>query len=157
MDKSETKKGLDTFDNVVVLMLENRSFDNLLGYLYDPKYNKDGKGVLPKGKSFEGLQGKEHSNPVPPHSPGAEEHPNIAAHPVPDGDYHQPYPDPGEVYQHVNTQLFNHIDDANKDVEACNMSAPYNLPQPSPPAAPNMTGFIKDYINTLHAIKCKCS
>jgi phospholipase C len=25
---------LDTFDHVVVLMLENRSFDNLLGYLY---------------------------------------------------------------------------------------------------------------------------
>ena len=84
MDKAETKKGLDTFDNVVVLMLENRSFDNLLGYLYDPKYNKDGKGVLPKGKSFEGLQGKEHSNPVPPHAPGAEEHLEIAAHPVPD-------------------------------------------------------------------------
>ncbi len=25
---------LDTFDHVVVLMLENRSFDNLLGHLY---------------------------------------------------------------------------------------------------------------------------
>ena len=27
---------LDNFDHVVVLMLENRSFDNLLGYLYSP-------------------------------------------------------------------------------------------------------------------------
>jgi phospholipase C len=48
---------LDTFKNVVVLMLENRSFDNLLGYLYE-----DG---VPEGKIFEGLQGKSISNPVP--------------------------------------------------------------------------------------------
>ena len=38
---------LDTFDHVVVLMLENRSFDNLLGHLYD--------GDLPPGASFAGL------------------------------------------------------------------------------------------------------
>ena len=28
-------KGTDAFDHVVVLMLENRSFDKLLGYLYE--------------------------------------------------------------------------------------------------------------------------
>lgn len=32
-----TSSGLDTFNHAVVLMLENRSFDNLLGYLYDDK------------------------------------------------------------------------------------------------------------------------
>ena len=37
---------LDTFDHVVVLMLENRSFDNVLGYLY-----QDG---VPPGKNFAG-------------------------------------------------------------------------------------------------------
>ncbi|WP_339915814.1 alkaline phosphatase family protein [Yeosuana marina] len=37
------------FDHVVVLMLENRSFDNLLGYLYEDH--------VPEGKTFEGLQG----------------------------------------------------------------------------------------------------
>jgi len=54
---------LDTFDHVVVLMLENRSFDNILGYLY-----QDG---VPPGKNFEGVSGKnltnpdENGNPVP--------------------------------------------------------------------------------------------
>ncbi|MBK8815325.1 MAG: hypothetical protein IPN42_07380 [Methylococcaceae bacterium] len=48
---------LDKFDHVVVLMLENRSFDNLLGYLY-----QDG---LPASKSFAGLQDKLYTNPVP--------------------------------------------------------------------------------------------
>ncbi|NKB65366.1 MAG: hypothetical protein GKR95_25785 [Gammaproteobacteria bacterium] len=41
------RKGLGTFDHVVVLMLENRSFDNLLGYLYE-----DG---VPDGASYAGL------------------------------------------------------------------------------------------------------
>lgn len=46
---------LKTFDHVVVLMLENRSFDNILGYLY-----RDG---VPAGKTFEGVVGRELSNP----------------------------------------------------------------------------------------------
>ncbi len=56
---------------------------------------------------------------------------------------------------HVNTQLFNHIDPVNKNVEACKMKSPFNLPHPSPPTIPNMEGFISDYVNTLKAIKCK--
>ena len=45
MNNELTKtNGLATFDHVVVLMLENRSFDNLLGYLYE-----DG---VPAGKTF---------------------------------------------------------------------------------------------------------
>jgi phospholipase C len=47
--------GLDTFDHVVVLMLENRSFDNVLGYLY-----QDG---VPSGKNFEGVAGNGLTNP----------------------------------------------------------------------------------------------
>ena len=52
----------DKFDHVVAVMFENRSFDNLLGYLYEP-------GEKP---SFEGVAGKELSNPIPPYAPGAE-------------------------------------------------------------------------------------
>ena len=29
---------LSVFEHIVVLMLENRSFDNVLGWLYDPAY-----------------------------------------------------------------------------------------------------------------------
>ncbi|WP_428979165.1 alkaline phosphatase family protein [Flavobacterium cupriresistens] len=34
MENENQFDGLDTFDHIVVLMLENRSFDNLLGFLY---------------------------------------------------------------------------------------------------------------------------
>ena len=45
--QNETNRtALDTFDHVVVLMLENRSFDNLPGYLYE-----DG---VPVGKKYAG-------------------------------------------------------------------------------------------------------
>ena len=56
-------KGLDAFDHVVVLMLENRSFDNLLGHLY-------AAGEAPRGQTFEGVAGKELSNPIPPRASG---------------------------------------------------------------------------------------
>ena len=39
------KAGLDHFDHVVVLMLENRSFDNLLGYLYQQEGVPEINGV----------------------------------------------------------------------------------------------------------------
>ncbi|WP_338358671.1 alkaline phosphatase family protein [Yeosuana marina] len=131
------------FDHVVVLMLENRSFDNLLGYLYEDH--------VPEGKTFEGLQGKTIQMPVPPDANGYEQHPFIE--PSQAADYHQPYPDPGEVYQHVNTQLFNEISPGNKKTEACKMVSPYNIPNPLPPKDDLMKGFVKDYINTLEALK----
>jgi phospholipase C len=46
----------NALDHVVVLMFENRSFDHLLGRLYEP-------GEV---ASFEGVIGKDLSNPIPP-------------------------------------------------------------------------------------------
>ena len=48
--------GLSAIEHIVVLMLENRSFDHMLGYLYYPG------NVAPSGQPFEGLAGTE-SNP----------------------------------------------------------------------------------------------
>ena len=45
----------NALDHVVVVMFENRSFDNLLGRLYGP-------GEV---ESFEGVIGKDLSNPIP--------------------------------------------------------------------------------------------
>lgn len=126
-------------------MLENRSFDNLLGNLYQTK-------DIPTGKSFEGLQNGPIAVPVPEravdYSPGKTISTQQAS------DYHQPYPDPGEEYQHVNTQIFNHVDKDNIGVSQENMKAPYNIPQPEP-KTPNMQGFVNDYINTLQALNPK--
>ena len=100
---------LDTFDHVVVLMLENRSFDNLLGYMYPNGVPAD----APLGKTFEGVVGKDLSNPHPYQPGDPRVVPPIPVSPVSVGanglkaNYFQPYPDPGETYDHVNTQFFN--------------------------------------------------
>ena len=69
-----------TFDHVVVLMLENRSFDNVLGYLY-----QDG---VPAGKNFEGVAGKGPTNP--------DANGNLVGVSAGTGFRSTLYPDPGE-------------------------------------------------------------
>ena len=56
-----------------------------------------------------------------------------------------PNPDPGEEFQHTNTQLFNELDEANRFKDATEMVAPYNAPPAG--TAPTMDGFVTDYIN----------
>src|SRR5262245_19596884 len=46
------------FDHLVVLMCENRSFDNFLGHLYPP-------GTIPDGESFNGVANGAYSNTSP--------------------------------------------------------------------------------------------
>jgi len=124
------------FDHVVVLMFENRSFDNLLGYLYQP-------GEVP---SFEGVRGREISNPVPP-SVAREGLRTVPVHPATSMD--TPDPDPGEEYPHINTQLYNTVSPAgNAGVEAERMTAPFNRP-PGPSPTPTMDGFVTDYVNAF--------
>ena len=108
---SNQQSPLDSFEHVVVLMLENRSFDNMLGYLYQT-------GV-PPGKQFAGVVGNNLANP------------DENGNPVPvsvQTNFHQPYPDPGEEFDHITAQLFS--------------GAP-------PVGVPQMQGFVKDYFNTL--------
>jgi phospholipase C len=85
---------LGAIKHIVQLMLENRSFDQMLGFLYDG--NKS-----PTGQPFEGLTGNE-SNPD---DTGREfkvyKIDSSSPHP-----YQMPGADPGEGYQHTNYQLF---------------------------------------------------
>ncbi len=90
------KNQLGNIEHVVVLMLENRSFDNILGYLYDPgnppPFNKKPPA------NFEGVSGKNLSNPGP----------NNTTVNVGKGDVlTDPNPDPGEPYEDVYSQLYN--------------------------------------------------
>jgi phospholipase C len=89
---------LGAVQHIVQLMLENRSFDHMLGFLY-----ADSGNVSPAGQPFEGLTGQE-SNPgtdgtpvtvfrIDPSSPGA---------------YYMPGANPGEGYANTNAQLFGH-------------------------------------------------
>ena len=128
----------EALDHVVVVMFENRSFDNLLGRLYQP-------GEVP---SFEGVLGAELSNPIPAWAEhGADR--MVVPYQVAQ-DMNTPDPDPGEEYQHVNTQLFGIIDpDANRGTLAEKMAAPYNAPRPG--QRPTMDGFVADYISAFTA------
>jgi phospholipase C len=95
-------------------MFENRSFDNIFGYLY--------QNGVPSGKHFEGVTSVAPINP------------DIEGQPVPvteGGDLHQPYPDPGEEFDHVSFQLFG--------------SEPTT-------GTPHMKGFVQDYYKTLRLI-----
>src|ERR1700741_1947374 len=125
-------------DHVVVVMFENRSFDNLLGHLYEP-------GEV---ASFEGVIGKELSNPIPNWAENGD-----GRKAVPYGraqNMDTPNPDPGEEYQHVNTQLFGAIDpSANRGTLAEQMVAPYNAPANG--RTPTMDGFVADYISAFWA------
>jgi phospholipase C len=111
---------LASINHIVVLMLENRSFDHMLGFLYAGSGN-----VSPSGDLFEGLTGKE-SNPDN----------NGAAVPVAKIDganqyaYFTPGADPGEGYSATNSQLFD------------------NIKAPVPPLATNQ-GFVTDFSYTL--------
>ncbi len=111
---------LKKIEHIVVLMLENRSFDNLLGWLYDPE-NDAPYNVVPQ--KFEGLSGKKLSNPAPD------------GRVIPAGktfDPRGPQPNPGEPYQAVYSQLYNvPLVGANQ--------VPTDLP------VANMQGFIRNY------------
>ncbi|MBO0775069.1 MAG: hypothetical protein J2P34_02045 [Actinobacteria bacterium] len=120
-------------------MFENRSFDNLLGRLYEP-------GEV---ASFEGVTGKNLSNPIPEWA--ADQGPGGA---VPYGvatDMNTPSPDPGEEHQHVNTQLYGTFDPlTNRGLLARKMAPPYNAP-PDLLLQPTMDGFVADYISAFTA------
>jgi phospholipase C len=129
----------NAMDHVVLVLFENRSLDNMLGHLYGPE----------DCKTFEGVIGKNLSNPVP----------EWAEHQPPDGsgrvvygqteDLDAPNPDSGEEYFHTNTQMFNTLDEHNKGKMGKAVAAPWNVPAPG--AKPTMDGFVTDYISSFMA------
>jgi phospholipase C len=77
-------------EHVVVLMLENRSFDNMLGFLY------------PSGPGFNGLKPATYYNTIPATGPIYAQEPAPSSHL---GCLKNPDPDPGEGFDHVNVEL----------------------------------------------------
>jgi phospholipase C len=119
-----TTNQLGSVEHFVVLVLENRSFDHMLGFLY-----ADAGNVSPgTNQPFEGLTGQESNSdatgaaiPVSALSP---ETPNV---------YFMPGADPGEGFAATNVQLFG---------------------EASPPAGISATnsGFVTDFAATLKGI-----
>jgi phospholipase C len=115
---------LGSVEHIVVLVLENRSFDHMLGFLYS-----DSGNVSPATKQpFEGLTGKESNSAATgasvPVSALTATTPNV---------YFTPGADPGEGFVATNDQLFG---------------------EASPPAgvSPTNGGFVTDFAATLNGI-----
>jgi len=129
------------FEHVVVLMGENRSFDNLLGWLYTAEN-------LPQDKTFEGLAFGEYANEAPDGT-------IVPAHVYTgstDVIMGSPNPDPGEEYPHVNTQLFGVVDPpTNAHLWVDEMTHPYNAPHAG--AEATMSGFLADYIINVERLQ----
>jgi phospholipase C len=87
--------GLASVEHVVVLMLENRSFDHMLGFLYPGN-------VTPAGQPFDGLAGTE-SNPG---ASGGEPVTVFGITGSTPSAYYMPGADPGEGYMATNDQLY---------------------------------------------------
>jgi len=129
------------FDHLVVVMFENRSFDNLLGYLYGPSTEP-----VPEGQRFEGVEGKQLSNRT---SDGLEVPVHTYSGPT-DRVMRSPDPDPGEEYPFVNTQLFGTIEPAaNVDHRIPELRPPFNAPAAG--TKPTMSGFLQDYVDKWRA------
>ena len=85
----------DRIEHVVVLMLENRSFDNIFGGLH-PALTRQGL--------FRGLLGNE-TNPLDPANPSAGSVSVFQGAPA-SSTWIMPYPDPGELYSDMVQQIF---------------------------------------------------
>lgn len=112
---------LQNINHIVVLMLENRSFDHLLGFLYQSSGN-----VSPLGQPFEGLKGTE-TNPDSTGKP-------VKVFPIKPTDAHpyfMPGANAGEGYLNTNFQLFGTT----------------KAPSPLVPATNN--GFVANFAYTL--------
>lgn len=113
--------GLNAIEHLVVLMLENRSLDHVLGWLY-----ADSGNFSPTGQPFEGLTGRETC-------PGSDGKPVAAYRLTPQTEhlYFMPGADPGEGYAATNDQLWG------------------STAAPPAGSTPPMQGFVTDYAQAI--------
>lgn len=122
------------FDHLIVLMLENRSFDHLLGFLYEdgspqhfvPDHDPRFRGVA----ETPGLGNFDGQNPPVFHPVTRAPYQTLS-------DMARPFPDPGEeFFPHMNHQIYG-MDQVPESLS--------ELPVPAP-----MSGFVTDYLRTYH-------
>ena len=120
--------GMENIEHVVVVMMENRSFDNLLGWLYDNRTDPPPFNIPPQSPTtFDGLLANTYFNALNGQSIPAS-HPPTAWPPANNPNL-VPTPDPQEEFDHITVQLF-------------------GTASPAPGAAPDMSGFAQDYATT---------
>ncbi|HEY3493307.1 MAG TPA: alkaline phosphatase family protein [Polyangiaceae bacterium] len=122
-------------EHVVVLMLENRSFDNMLGGLY-PKLVKEGL--------YRGLRGDE-KIPLDPRNPRSG---SVSVYQGPPDRMNSiaPYPDPGELFADMTKQIFGVGSEADMSGFAWNYAEQPGAPlERGGPPVPPVPGNIMQY------------
>jgi phospholipase C len=120
--------GMEKIEHVVVVMMENRSFDNLLGWLYDNGSNRPAVNIPPQTPpTFDGLAVEAHSNTF--HGPPVFASRPPTAWPTAADPMVVPTPDPHEEFDHITAQIF-------------------GTSIPAPGKQPDMSGFLADYATT---------
>lgn len=138
------KSFLDTFEYVVVVMLENRAFDHFCGYLYPGQKSTS-------GQDFNGTGGRTFVNNIPGPDGGT----NVGFSPA--TTLQTPIIDPAEEFQSLNVALFGEFNPAsNSDSKGeDDQKAPYNLPDGGAYFPPPMNGFAKSFDWAIRAAKNK--
>jgi phospholipase C len=131
------KKPEYLFDHLVVLMFENRSFDNLFGYLYE---NDRPRNFVPEGSGeFEGVAHRDDLYNLDDAEPPNRYDVTKAPYQKPE-DMYAPYPNAGEFYHpNVNRQIYG-ADDVSGQLGELPVD---NL----------MQGFVQDYIRVIKESK----
>lgn len=117
---------LPAIKHVVQLMLENRSFDQMLGFLYTANGNRS-----PANQPYEGLTGSESNPDDAGREIGVFKIDGNALHP-----YLMPGADPGEGFFNTNYQLFSTDD-------------------PEPDAVPTNRGFVVNFKAAIQSDQAK--
>ncbi|MCB9155891.1 MAG: phosphoesterase [Caldilineaceae bacterium] len=115
-------------EHVVVLFLENRSFDNLLGWLYTDQNNQPAHNIPPQPTPvYEGLESGKYFNTRGDGSGARVEAARATTGwPPINNPFMVPTPEPGEQFENITRQIF-------------------GAAEPAPGQAANMSGFLADY------------
>jgi phospholipase C len=117
--------GMKDIEHVVVLMLENRSFDGMLGWLYERDAPALNIPPAKPGDAFRGLSSIDPTKFINHANDG------LASPPVRGTwGFTVPSVDPGEEFEHVNMQFF-------------------GTETPPPGAVATMTGVLQDFVNVM--------
>jgi phospholipase C len=130
--------GLQKIEHIVVVMFENRSFDNLLGWLYADSDNRPAANLpVQVPPTFDGLEAKTYFNQLdaPGSPPVFATHPPKSWPPVCPQARQVPTPDPHEEFDYVTKQLFGRT-------------------APTPGTVPDMSGFLQSYATTAAGPAC---
>ncbi len=117
---------MQQIEHIVVAFLENRSFDNLLGWLYVDQNNRPARNIPPQPvPTYAGLERETYYNRAVDGTQVEVGRATTGWPPI-NNPFMVPTPEPGETFENITRQIF-------------------GKPNPGPDDQPTMDGFLKDY------------